>query len=412
MKRFIGAVAVVIACLVMTGGAFAFDYTDHVSVAPNGKGDLLIFPAYFATGGQFPIQTEIKIVNSSATHSVVAKVVVRSYVLSQELLDFLIYLSPSDMWIGRLEYGPSGPRMVSTDKSGPALSPGQALAVVTCPKKSGDIVDSNTMGYVEVIEAWASNAKLTTTDHTKEIKANYEASAALAPYPAGTTIDMVTGSYEVSIPSLDWRAADNALTMKSYDNQAFLNSSVETLIGANARNTIHEVEASFAKNQVVMPFNASAATGDTLHLFTFPTKLSNSKNCSRVTTSGSNYADFILGAVKYSKTVYDNEENSITNVFSPSPTAPDMVDEMQILFAPTDFSFGWVMYNFTAASTAGVNKSAQALTYTGTPVIPTIVDFDNGLTIRTGAWSDGTVTNNVGTVLPYQYTSQVVTTTP
>lgn len=418
MKRFLSAVAMVMACLVVVGGALAYDLTDHVSVAANGKGDLLIFPVYFALGGQYPISTEFKIINTSKTHSAVAKVVVRSFIYSQELLDFLIYLSPADMWIGRLEYGTTGPRMVSTDKSSPIVPMSQPLVAVNCTtvdSKTDKAADSNQMGYVEVIEAWAGALKLTTTDHTKEIRTAYEASSGLAPYPAGTTIDMLSGSYEIVSPLLGWEAGDNALVMKSYDNQSYLNSSVETLIGANARNTIQEVETALNKEDVAMAYNNSSSTGGSIHVFTFPTKLSNSKACTRISTSGSAFfpAD---GHVKYSKNVYDNEETSVTNIFSPSPTAPDMIDEVQFLAVPTDFSFGWVLYNFNHGITTGKMKTAvlpNTINYNGTPVIPTIIDFKDGLAIRTASWTDGTVTDSTGAVIPnYQYSSKVVTTTP
>ena len=407
MKRFIGAVTVVMACLVMAGGALAFNYTDHVSVAPNGKGDLLVFPVYMAMGGATPIETKFTIVNTSTTHSIVAKVVVRSFAYSKELLDFLIYLSPTDMWIGKLEYGPSGPRMVSTDKSGPVLFPGQSLTAVTCT------ADSNQFGYVEVIEAWSANLGLKSPIEKSKISDAYDASTAFTPYTGAQTVDMLSGSYQISIPTLSgWEATDSAFTMKSYDNTAYLNPAVETLIGATARNNIHEVEAGFNKDFVAMTFNSSAADGQSLHMFTFPTKISNAVTCTRVSTSGSAYFP-ATGRVAYGKSTYDTEENSITNVFSPSPAAPDMIDEVMSLAAPTDFSVGWVLYSFAKTGTAGTTKSLLPLNYTGTPVIPTIFDFKNGLSIRSGVWSDGVVSAVPGgAALPqYQYSSEFVTTT-
>lgn len=406
MKRFIGAVTVVVACLVMAGGAFAFNYTDHVSVAPNGKGDLLVFPVYMAMGGEYPIQTKFTIVNTSTTHSVVAKVVVRSFAYSKELLDFLIYLSPTDMWIGKLEFGPNGPRMVSTDKSGPVLVPGQSLTAATCT------ADSNQFGYVEVIEAWSANLGLKSPIASSVISAAYDASAAFTPYTGAQTVDMLSGSYQISIPTLGWEATDNAFTMKSYDNTQYLSPAVETLIGAKARNNIQEVEAGFNKDFVAMTFNSNPTDGGSMHLFTFPTKLSNAAACTRVSMSGSAYFP-VDGKVKYGKTVYDNEENSITNVFSPAPTAPDMIDEVMSLAGPTDFNVGWVLYSFTKTGTAGLTLSGLPLNYTGTPVIPTVLDFKDGVSIRSGVWADGTVSSvPAGPALPgYQYSSEFVTST-
>jgi hypothetical protein len=93
-----------------------------------------------------------------------------------------------------------------------------------------------------------------------------------------------------------------------------------------------------------------------------------------------------------------------------------MVDEVMVLAAPTDFSVGWVLYSFAKTNTAGITKSLPALplNYTGTPVIPTVVDFKaDGLSIRSGVWTDGTVTDVPGgaVLTQYQYSSQFVTST-
>ncbi|MEI6260743.1 MAG: hypothetical protein WCR46_12660 [Deltaproteobacteria bacterium] len=417
MKRFIGAVTVVVACLVMAGGAFAFNYTDHVSVAPNGKGDLLVFPVYMAMGGQNPIQTKITVVNTSTTHSVVAKVVVRSFAYSKELLDFLIYLSPTDMWIGTLQFVGNSPVMISTDKSGPvALAKGQPLTAVTCTGATGDKgVDSNQFGYVEVIEAWSADLGLKSPIDKVKIIDAYDASPKTGAYPytGALTVDMLSGSYQISVPTLaGWEAADNAFAMKSYDNKLYLSPAVETVIGLNARNNIQEIEAGFNKDAVAMAFNNNPVDGGSMHLFTFPTKVSNAAACTRVATSGSVYFP-VDGKVKYGKTVYDNEENSTINEFSPSPTAPDMVDEVMSLYGPIDFKVGWVLYSFTKTGTAGATLSGLPLNYTGTPVIPTILDFKDGVSIRSGVWTDGIVSSvPAGPALPgYQYSSEFVTST-
>ncbi len=408
MKRFIGAVTVVVACLVIAGGAFAFNYTDHVSVAPNGKGDLLVFPVYMAMGGTNPIQTDFTIVNTSKTHSVVAKVVVRSFAYSQELLDFLIYLSPTDMWVGTLAFGPKGPMMVSTDKSGPVLVPGKALAAVTCTGTTGDRgVDSNQFGYVEVIEAWSANL----ASPTRAVITNaYDASARFTPYGGADTIDMLSGSYQISVPTLGWVAADRAFTMQSYDNTQYLSSTMETRIGAKARNNIQEVEAGFNKDFLAMTFNNNPTAGSSIHLFTFPTKLSNAVNCTRV--SGSAYFP-VDGLVNYDKITYDNEENAMSEPFSPSLTNK-MPDEVMSLAGPTYFDFGWVLYEFTKKGTAASTVSGLPLNYTGTPVIMTNLYFSSDFTAISGgtAYADGTVSSVPGgAALPtYQYSSQFVTT--
>lgn len=407
MKRFLCAVAVVMACLVVTGSALAETYTNHVSVAPNGKGDLMVFPVWLATGGEFPIQTKFTIINTSLTDSLVAKIVFRSYVYSQELLDFLIYLSPTDMWVGTIEFGPNGPRVVSADASGPTLLPGQELVDANCDG------DSNEIGYVEVIEAWSANLGAPPVAKSA-IKTAYDASAAFVPYAAGTTINSLAGSYLVSIPSIGWEATDTAFVMKDYNNASWLNPAVETLIGKDALNTTQEVEAAFNKDNIAMAYNSSDETGGTLHVFTFPTKLSNAlAPCSR-TSRVSNFFP-TSGKVNYGLKMFDNEERTTvdpSNPFSPQdPKTITMDDEVTFKAMPDGvFDFGWALYTIAkVGGTTGVTFTNQPLSYTGVPVIPTIIDFKDGLSIRGGAWTDGVVTDAAGTVLTgYQYTSSYV----
>jgi hypothetical protein len=86
-KRVVAAVAAAL----MAGSASAVD------VSREGTGDFLFAPAYFIGGG---MTTDLKVINTSLTQSAVAKVVFRHPVTSAETLDFLIYLSPSDVWNG------------------------------------------------------------------------------------------------------------------------------------------------------------------------------------------------------------------------------------------------------------------------------------------------------------------------
>lgn len=68
----------------------------------DGTGDFLIFPAYFANGDNW--KTNIKVVNTNTTASIVARVVVRDSASSNEKRDFAIYLSPSDVFEADMTY--------------------------------------------------------------------------------------------------------------------------------------------------------------------------------------------------------------------------------------------------------------------------------------------------------------------
>jgi hypothetical protein len=371
-----------------------------VSTAANGKGDLLVYPVYLAASG---LETQITVINTSLTQSVVAKVVVRSKVYSQELLDFLIYLSPTDMWIGTLKHGANGPIMFSTDLSGPTLTPGQPLVSAKCTG------DTNEIGYVEIIEAWS--AALGAPPLAKSvIKTAYDGLSGVTPFTPATTINSLAGSYKISVPLVSWEAEDNALAFKDYDNQFKLTAGVLTSIGEKAFNNVQEVEAAFNKDSIAMTFNSSADTGGTLHLFTFPTKLSDVATCAR--TSKSLYFP-ASGKVSYSLHLFNNEEKTTTdpeNPFSPQdPALITMDDEVNFKAVPAGiFDFGWALYTFNEGNTPGVNLAGQVLNYDGAPVIPVVIDFKDGLSIRSGQWTDGAVTNAVGTLVGFQYSSSNV----
>lgn len=72
----------------------------QVRTAIDGTGDYLVFPAYFANEQGW--STNLRIVNTNTTASVIAKVVIREGVQSDEKLDFAIFLSPGDVWDGTM----------------------------------------------------------------------------------------------------------------------------------------------------------------------------------------------------------------------------------------------------------------------------------------------------------------------
>lgn len=85
------SLAVALGAMLVAGSAAA------VEVNPGAKGDLLIAPLFMTKGGW---QSEFKVINTSVTDSAVAKVVFHAPGRSDEVLDFLIFLSPGDVWTG------------------------------------------------------------------------------------------------------------------------------------------------------------------------------------------------------------------------------------------------------------------------------------------------------------------------
>lgn len=137
-----------------SGGAQA------IQVAANGIGQVLLAPIYQATvPGE---KTLITLINTSQTHAVKVKAVFRSRKYSIEVLDFLIYLTPGDVWRGEV-YNKGGQAWLrSSDDSIRNLPNSDSFASLKpvdiqlfdqrLPKdKDGKPIDDNEMGHIEFV---------------------------------------------------------------------------------------------------------------------------------------------------------------------------------------------------------------------------------------------------------------------
>jgi len=101
-----------------------------VVVEQDGTGDYLIAPVYYAIANW---STELKVVNTNTTRAVAAKVVVRDSKSCDELVDFVIYLTPGDVWTGTLYEENGKVYLKSTDDSmiigGQVASPSNPIVV-------------------------------------------------------------------------------------------------------------------------------------------------------------------------------------------------------------------------------------------------------------------------------------------
>ncbi len=420
MKRFYKMMVFVVAFLSVASMGFANTYNDHVYVSANGKGDVLVYPFYIAAQGW---QTQFDVVNTSG-HSVVAKLVVHSAANSVELLDFLIYLSPYDMWRGTLKIDPtygSQPIMYSTDSSAPSSNSSVSyFATATNPmaqplSTSFCSGDSNQAGYVEVIEAWAGDPVFASkTDKEARglaIKSAYDQATVFS------TIDTLSGSMVINYAQGGILAARDAVAMANYRNIAYLKTGELTYLGEKSRNNVQEVDSALAKTALELPFDNNS-TASSLQIVTFPTKQTQNVvgDCK---TFAYKSAYFTTGNAVYNTTQYDNEEQtSAASPFSPASLSSKMPSEVNFLPISAAFSFGWLKYAFDTVSNTGFiynnNTGGQPLGYTGAPLIPTVVKIINGvMTFTNGAWDDGVITGTMGgvagnpsvTLSNYQYTS-------
>jgi hypothetical protein len=82
-----------------------------IHMEQDGTGDYLLTPVYYAVSNW---STELKVVNTNTTKAVVAKVVIREARESNEIIDFVIYLTPGDVWTGTI-YDDNGIVKVKSD---------------------------------------------------------------------------------------------------------------------------------------------------------------------------------------------------------------------------------------------------------------------------------------------------------
>jgi hypothetical protein len=347
-KRVIAAAA---CALAMAGAAHA------VEVSRDGTGDLLIAPAYFIGGG---MSTDLKVINTSETQSVVAKVVFRHPVTSAEVLDFLIYLSPSDVWNGTVSCevadtnGNCTRSAVTSADDSIQLENSTAFASASTP---AHIVSDNAnsaatgrtalpnQGYVEVL---MSSAYDVAPNRPGVLKSNVLAAHEAAPLlvAANATPNILTGSVTANAPGLG-AATLPLLALADYDN------SEKTRVGfasgfdlPTQRTPIADVEETLWVNNIAVPY-AVGAGKISLVTYTFPTKL---------TYNNVQDGQYPFSAKTcISANVYDNSENTIAgSVFnvSPLPISPQTcLDEFQWLVFGSNvstgsFTEGWTRLSF------------------------------------------------------------------
>jgi len=419
MKRLV-CVLMLMAMVFSAGAVMALNLNDHVTMAPNGKGDLLLFPLYVAAEGW---ETKINVINTSLTYPVVAKVVVRSMIYSRELLDFFIYLSPTDVWTGTLENGPNGPRMVSTDDS--VLISTSKWASQEEPMER-DLIepcdDLNAIGYVEIFEAWSTLDGPDTDDGVPPIPKDDVKAAFDAATSFSEVVNVLAANYEIRYLTGAVSGTEQATILKDYNVTTGLTLSVETKIGQNANNNMCEVEAALSKNNLAM-YYYNTEDEATLHFVTFPTKLSNydCTECTGVLSEffSENYSSSDCWSAYYGLRYWDLSENTPgapDPIFSPVPEEEQFKFPWEVNWV-TSFDFiydeGWTLYKFIKTSSPSedpVSTTCEPLVddgdtiiFTGAPAIPTTLFFGaNGLSIMGAAYDYGTVTYNDNPVTHYQ----------
>jgi len=463
MRKLAGYVALVVAVLMVSSVAMAWDFRDHVKQGHGAKGDALVFPFYAAINGGW--ETKLWVINTATDRSVVAKIVFRTQIYSLEVLDFLLYLTPTDVWTGVVRYNPTtGKVEIFSDDdsalysaSGTTATPALIWAsqtpiqqTLSTPTLMTACNDNNWMGYVEVFEAAHSvaNAVYAPTQGAGAVSLNTPPVNKQALYRAynewpnammvADGINVLTGYMEFRNNTINQKATLQATVLKDYDatlaGQTPLTVNLETFWGeANSNNSVGEVEAALSRTDLAMYYSDRNLT---LHFLSFPTKrtiLGTPANQCGIAGFRSPFftqkGSLVNGCITYTGANYDLRENSsaAAGIFSPGGPASTLCGEVNFLsgFA---FTEGWARYsfNYTTATNFDVQSGVAPYNvagtwdgaYTGAPVIGTVLNLGSsgdGYTLAPAAFTDGQVrdivtvnalTNPVNQTIYYYYQYQ------
>lgn len=374
-KRYVAAAA----CAMALAGA-----ANAVVVNKDGTGDFLIAPAYFIGGG---MTTDLKVINTSQTQSVVAKVVFRHPTTSAEVLDFLIYLSPADVWNGTVSCaaadaaGNCTRSVITSADDSIQLENSASFASATTPAvitSENGVNGRNALpnqGYIEIIEGSAYDV---TPFRPGVLKTNIAAAHVAAAQLVGVaaTPNVLTGTVTANAPGIG-AATLPMLALADYDNSVKVE--VGTLSGLDVvgqRTPVRDVEEAIWTNNLNVPY-ANAAGKLSLTTFTFPTKLT----YNNVTDGQYPFAAKTCIAAN----VFDNFENTIAGpLFNISPlpvAAQTCLDEFQWLvfgssISTGSFTEGWARLNFVSPTVA-VTQVADATdnTNVGRSGVPAVVTY-------------------------------------
>ena len=408
-KKFLAAA---IGAMLIGGSAMA------VEVAHGGKGDLLLAPMVMSGGGW---SSELKVVNTSTVDSTVAKVVFHSPDNSIELLDFLIYLSPGDVWTGvvKTENGVTG--VTSSDDSA-------ILAAESnfCPNATGTVGFTPdkvkysvpyTFAYVNIFESRMVRGLPTVAGTTGSPVVNK--AAILAEYSrlcnanlAITALDtdnVLTGSVTMTNPDNGNLLSLPMTALANYDNARHLSVGRFTGFTTNTgfvTATKRMVEDALWSSDYVVPYN-NAAGQFTFGTVTFPTK-----ETFLGATNGSQYSPFPGGPV-VGFAVRDESENLLTRVLTGCAVSPcpvlstptnSFVNELNVFQVATGagattsanvftegFTKGWVNMSIAAEASEVSGKTGAALAAGafGAPALATVIqwNYTKGNSVIQGAWT-------------------------
>lgn len=416
LKKLFGCGAALgAAAFLFASSSEAYNANFHVYQAGNGVGDALIYPVYAAGGN---LKTNLRVINTSSTYSVVAKVVFREPNTSCEARDFFIYLSPNDEWTADIVDMNGSTTITSNDDSSPEvpLSVGMATtcngysaavgyvevygvaamtftdsnsAALTGPiskgliKKAYDTLYTGTTGRVFLSDPIGSNATCVNSD-TMSVTYS-DKTYTMKYYPSQNTL---AGVEEIKDPTMNLVMPMVATALANNCNIQRVSVFEETRWDNYGYNSAVEVRAALAKSAVHIPYRHDVGNS-TFAVFNFPVKLScclsGGSKCDGVLTSGDVCDDSKTYGTSIAQNIYDLQENTTTTttIYSPAPPGAKIEKEVYIGQLTPPFAEGWVRVKLTDAAVQQSGSAADtttAVSYAGSAVIPSYLQAAYDLT--------------------------------
>ncbi len=397
--------------LMLVGSVYA-SCNRHTTQSPDGKGNLLIYPVYFAADG---FQSRVWITNTSDNLSVVYKVVIFSPKYSIEMKDFFVYLSPHDATYFDLKAVGNDVTVETDDDSicnpydGTQCGSNFTFTPLVKPN-----CDEDAYGYIVAFPAAAFNLGTSPVDK-KDIVDEYNdyikgsVTSQNVPYSVFGKLEMYNnqGDFYAVYDAYSFRIPDASQPIEVGDKTSF--ATVNYL-------DVTDFEAVLAKSRIHLANTEPA--GNMIYIVNFPTKETGQcpsdpdhvMGTGPFFTESANYSTDQYGnfGISYNYVNYDMKEyteKGPTCTQSPcgETHVPVFPYEVNFVF---DEGFASMGYNYIVfPQTGGTNnftdKAGDNVSFDGAPALPlTFIIHSNGsYGFVRPAFTHGDVTCDNGTVM-------------
>lgn len=303
MKKYLMLFAALITLLVFgTGTGLAWNLTttttnNYVTVAQDDRGDLMYNQVFIAVDGGWV--SDFWVYNTSLNRSVVAKVLIRSGKYSQDMRNFMIYLTPGDVFRGRLYYNAAdGLVYITSNDDSVRNNTNTAFATAADPLNFALNVprcdDTQQYGYVVVqqvaysyfnVVGVANLTSMTTTPAAVRAIYMSESAGFLGRFIYGNTVldylgaavtwngNFLTGYSEIRNTTIGLTSGSTTMAiLRDYKNTAYQFESANVVIGTTAMSNLLEVETALSTLRTDMPYVNNVTDGVSLITHAFPTK--------------------------------------------------------------------------------------------------------------------------------------------